>query len=260
MSIVVPARDEAESVGVLSDEIETVLDATGLAWECLWIDDGSRDGTLERLRELAARRPEHGYVSFEQSCGQSAALAAGFRLARGEYIITLDADLQNDPRDIPRLLEVLQACETDVVNGVRERRQDTLVRRVSSRIANGFRNRLTGERVTDVGCSLRGMRAHCARELPDFRGMHRFLPTLLAMRGYSLTEIPVNHRPRQYGRTKYGVHNRLWVGIVDTFGVRWLKSRQARPRIREQSVNGPALCASPSPDRVSCGSGHHDGV
>jgi dolichol-phosphate mannosyltransferase len=236
ISIIVPAKDEAESIPQLAGEIEAAMETCGRAWECLWIDDGSTDATLDVLRALRAHRSEHHFVSLDRNHGQSAAFAIGFRLARGQLLVTLDADLQNDPRDIPRLLERLERGDAGMVNGVRARRHDGWVRKVSSRIANGFRNRVTRESVTDVGCSLRAFRAECVREIPVFRGMHRFLPTLVRMRGHRITEIPVGHRPRAHGRAKYGIGNRLWVGIADTFGVRWLQSRQVRPAIRVSSL------------------------
>ena len=157
---------------------------------------------------------------------------AGFRAALGELVATLDADLQNDPADLPKLLAALD--HADVVNGVRANRQDSWVRQLSSRIANGFRNWVTGESVSDVGCSLRVMRREYLDGVTMFRGMHRFLPTLLRLRGARVTEIPVTHRPRRHGESKYGIGNRLWVGLVDVFAVRWMQSRFVRYEVRER--------------------------
>jgi len=235
VTILVPAKDEEESIPVLAAEIETVMDATGLAWECLWIDDGSTDGTLGILQDLHRRRPQHQYLAFDRNYGQSAALSAGFREAAGEILVTLDADLQNDPADIPRLLAALATGEAGMVNAVRARRHDSFTRRVSSRIANRFRNWVTHEQVTDVGCSLRAFRADCVRDVPCFKGMHRFLPTFARMRGHRIVEIPAAHRPRRFGRTKYGVNNRLWVGLLDTLWLRWLQERHVRPVVRLSS-------------------------
>ncbi len=232
VTVVVPARDEEDSIPVLAKEIEAVLDGVGLPWECLWIDDGSSDCTLERMVELRRCRREHRVLGFDQNYGQSAALAAGFRAAAGRIIATLDADLQNDPREIPRLLDLLDRTGADMINGYRVKREDSWVRRASSRIANAFRNRMTGERVRDVGCSLRVFRRECVQDILLFRGMHRFLPTLVRMGGYRMVEAPVSHRPRRFGRTKYGIGNRLWIGILDTLGVRWMESRTVRPRVR----------------------------
>jgi glycosyltransferase involved in cell wall biosynthesis len=155
--------------------------------------------------------------------GQSAALDAGFRFARGGVVVTLDADLQNDPADIPRLLE--RIGEYDVVSGVRARRQDSWVRKMSSRIANGVRNKVTHESVTDVGCTLRACRTEFLRRIPVFNGMHRFLPTLLRMEGARVTEVPVNHRPRLHGQPKYNIRNRLFRALADLYGVRWMQTR-----------------------------------
>jgi dolichol-phosphate mannosyltransferase len=231
ISVVVPVRDEMESIPVLAAEVERELDRLGRPWEMLWIDDGSTDATLVRLRELRAGRREHRWVSFDRNYGQAAAFAVGFRAARGDVVITLDADLQNDPQDIPALLAVLDRGAADMVNGVRVQRHDSWMRKVSSRIGNGFRNRLTGESVSDVGCSLRAVRREFVTDLPLFRGMHRFLPTLARMQGARLAEIPVHHRARRFGKTKYGVGNRLWVGVEDTLGVLWLLRRGVRPMV-----------------------------
>ncbi len=231
ISVVVPAYNEAESVPVLAAEIEAALDACGRTWECVWVDDGSSDGTFAAIEALHARRAGHTGIRLEPNAGQSAALLAGFARATGTLVATLDADLQNDPADIPRLADALDRLGVDLVNGVRATRHDGWVRRVSSRIANGFRNRVTRVHVTDVGCSLRVMRRECTRGLPEFHGMHRFLPTFVAMNGFSMAELPVTHRPRRYGEPAYGIHNRLWVGLADTLGVRWLQSRHVRGHV-----------------------------
>jgi dolichol-phosphate mannosyltransferase len=211
VSIVVPVMNEAESVPVLAREVTAAFDAAGRSWECLWIDDGSTDDTLDRLRALHGSDPRHEFVAHDRNYGQAAALSTGFSIARGPIIATLDGDLQNDPSDLPRLIEMIEAGMADMVNGVRTGRRDNALRRLSSRVANAFRNRVSG--------------------------MHRFLPTLVAMRGWRIIEVPVSHRPRVHGQTSYGVHNRLWVGIADTFGVRWLASRSVNPRIGESSVS-----------------------
>lgn len=236
VSLVIPARDEAESIPVLAAEIEAVMDGLDLAWECIWVDDGSRDSTRVALQQLHARRGQHQYLGFDRSYGQSAGLTQAFRRARGEWIVTLDADLQNDPRDIPALLGPLQRGVADMVNGYRTVRHDRLVRRASSHIGNGFRNWVLREQVRDVGCSLRAVRASCVRELPYFRGMHRFLPKLVGLRGGRILEVPVRHRPRRYGRAKYGIGNRIWVGMIDTLGVRWLAARHQVPVIECASI------------------------
>jgi glycosyltransferase involved in cell wall biosynthesis len=237
VSVIVPVKDEADSVGQLAEEIVEAFDGRDWSWECLWVDDGSKDGTLDRLRALHDSDPRHQFVAHDRNYGQAAALATGLSMAGGRVIATLDGDLQSDPADLPRLIEMLEAGAADMVNGVRAKRHDNALRRVSSRIANAFRNRVSGATATDVGCSVRAFRRECVRGVPLFRGMHRFLPTLVAMRGWRIAEVPVGHRPRVHGETSYGVHNRLWVGILDTFGVRWLASRGVSPRVSESSVS-----------------------
>jgi glycosyltransferase involved in cell wall biosynthesis len=231
LSVVVPVYDEADNIGPLHREVDAALAGVEGGVEFIYVDDGSRDGSGERLLELAKRDQRVRVIRFDGNQGQSAALDAGFRAVRGEFTVTLDADLQNDPADIPRLLEALGRA--DVVNGVRMKRRDSLVRKISSRIANGFRNWVTRESVTDVGCSLRVMRSSYLREVKLYRGMHRFLPTLLRMEGATVIEVPVSHRMRRHGVSKYGISNRLFVGIVDVFAVRWMKNRALRYRIKE---------------------------
>jgi glycosyltransferase involved in cell wall biosynthesis len=235
VSVVVPVLNEEESVPLLAREVTAAFDGAPWSWECVWVDDGSTDGTLEQLRALNRDDPRHRYVAHDRNHGQSAALLTGFSRSSGRILATLDGDLQNDPADLPRLIEKLEAEDVHMVNGVRANRRDTLLRRLSSRIANGFRNRVSGATATDVGCSVRAFYRECADGLPRFHGMHRFLPTLVALRGWRITEVDVNHRPRELGTTSYGVHNRLWVGIADTFGVRWLSSRSVDPRVAEAS-------------------------
>lgn len=238
VSVVVPVRDEEASIGALAAEVTAALGPTEREWECIWVDDGSTDGTIGVLEELEAAEPRHRYLSFVENAGQSAALQAGFRAARGRYVATIDGDGQNDPADLPRLLSMLETGDVDMVNGYRARRQDSWVRKVSSRIGNSTRNLLTGRTVRDVGCSTRAFRRECVDQLPIFRGCHRFLPTLVALRGFRIGEVAVHHRPRERGRSKYGIHNRLWVGIVDCLGVAWLRTRGYRYRVRVDSSAG----------------------
>jgi glycosyltransferase involved in cell wall biosynthesis len=181
---------------------------------------------------MAREDPAVRVIRQRRNSGQSAALQAGFRFARGEIVITLDADLQNDPADIPRLLERIDTH--DVVCGVRANRQDSWVRRVSSRIANGVRNRVTHDSVTDVGCTLRACRAEFLRRVPLFTGMHRFLPTLLKMEGARVIEVPVHHRPRLYGQPKYNIRNRIWRALADLMAVRWMQKRWIDRRLSEE--------------------------
>jgi dolichol-phosphate mannosyltransferase len=224
LSVVVPFYDERENAEALHAEVAAALASLPGGFECVYVDDGSRDGTGDVLAKLAANDACVRVVRFAENRGQTAALAAGFAAARGEVIATLDGDGQNDPADLPRLLAAL--AHADVVNGVRANRQDTWLRRLSSRIANAFRNWATGERVADVGCSLRVMRASYLRRVKLYRGLHRFLPTLLRMEGARLVELPVSHRPRRAGVSKYGIGNRLFVGLADLMAVRWMMKRR----------------------------------
>lgn len=234
VSIVVPIKDEEESIATLAKEIDMAMEGSRWNWECIWVDDGSEDKSLKRLKEIASVNSRHRYISFSRNAGQSAALWAGFAASKGDVIATLDGDGQNDPADIPRLLAIMDEKSVDIVNGFRQDRADNGIRKVSSFVANGVRNLFTGRTVTDVGCSTRCFRRECTSLLPPFKGMHRFLPTLMVLHGYRFEEVPVNHRPRQKGRTKYSIHNRIWVGIYDLFGVRWFKSRAFSYTLREQ--------------------------
>ncbi len=223
LSVVVPVYNEAESLPTLYEELVKALESQPGGVEFVLVDDGSTDDSLELMRAMERDDPRVRVVALDGNFGQSAAFAAGFEAARGEFTATMDADLQNDPSDIPRMLEFLDRA--DVVNGVRVRRSDGFSKRLSSKIANGFRNWMNEENVTDVGCSLRVMRTSFVRRVRLYRGMHRFLPTLLRIEGARLIEIPVAHRPRRYGRSKYGIADRLFVGIADVFAVRWMQLR-----------------------------------
>jgi dolichol-phosphate mannosyltransferase len=223
LSIVIPVKDEEATIPGLAAEIDRVMATVDFAWEAVWVDDGSSDRSAALVRGLKA---PHRMMRFDRNHGQSAAFLAGFRGAIGEWVGTLDGDGQNDPADLPRLLAHARATGVDMCNGIRTTRRDSLVRRVSSRIGNGFRNWITGEdQVRDVGCSTRVARRALLVDLPFFHGMHRFLPTLVRMRGGRLAQLPVNHRPRGGGSSKYGVLDRAATGMRDCFGVRWLRTR-----------------------------------
>src|SRR5436190_966157 len=206
----------------------------GRRYEMIVVDDGSTDGTLEALKTLRRQYPQLRILAFERNAGQTAAFAAGFRAAAAPIVVTLDADLQNDPADIPKLVETLQHTGVTAVAGYRANRRDTSWKRLQSRIANGVRNRLNGEVIRDTGCSLKAFRTDAVRDLPLFSGMHRFLPTLIKMQGGSVSEVPVGHRPRQHGVTKYGLWNRVWRSLVDAFAVRWVQRRALRYRVHEE--------------------------
>lgn len=233
VSVIVPVKDEAENIPTLAGELDSVLSSVSWNYEILWIDDGSTDGGSTILDELCSKNPHHRAIHFTQNVGQSAAMWLGFQKSRGAILVTLDGDGQNDPHDIPTLVEKVLSGETDMANGYREKRRDSIRRIAASRIANAFRNWLTGKTVRDVGCSLRAIRRECVEYLPLFNGMHRFIPTLVTMQGYHINEWPVNHRPRQRGKTKYTIHNRLWVGLLDCFGVFWLRKRNVHKKLRD---------------------------
>ena len=233
LSLVVPAYNERENLAPLLDEITSAL--AGRTYEVIVVDDGSTDGTLQELKALRAKHPQLRVLALERNSGQTAAFAAGFHAARAPIVITLDADLRNDPTDIPRLVDMLEQTGATAVAGFRATRRDTPWKRLQSRIANGVRNRLNGEVIRDTGCSLKAFRTEAVRELPLFAGMHRFLPTLIKMQGGTVTEVPVGHRPRRHGQTKYGMWNRVWRSLADAFAVRWMQRRALHYHVREES-------------------------
>ena len=238
LSIVIPVFNERDNILPLAEEIEFVMGSTAWSWECLWVDDGSNDGTSDQLQAIHNRNSCHNFICHTLNYGQSAALYTGFIHAKGEIIVTLDGDGQNDPGDIPLLVNRLLEEDLDMVNGLRNKREDSFVRKISSRIANGFRNWMTHEQIMDVGCSLRALRRQAVEHIPVFKGMHRFLPTLVKLSGHEkILELPVGHRPRKHGQTKYGIHNRLWVGIMDTMAVRWMQRRLVYPEIKISTMN-----------------------
>ena len=231
LSIVIPAHNERENVAPLLAELRAAVAATGRRYEIVLVDDGSDDGTGDCITSEARRDPHMRAVLLAERVGQSGALAAGIARARGAMIVTLDADLQNDPADLPRVLEALE--HADVVSGIRQGRQDRWLRRLSSNIANAVRRAALGDTITDIGCSFKAYRRDALDSLPLFIGVHRFLPALCQLRGAKLVEIPLAHRPRLHGTSKYGVSNRLWRGLYDLWGVRWLKSRLIHYHLRE---------------------------
>ncbi len=231
LSVVIPVYNEANNVEALAAELGEVL-GDSLNWECLWIDDGSTDEGPALLGQVSQKDPRHRVLALQRNSGQSAALLAGFTRAGAPLLATLDSDGQNDPAALPEMIRLLRERGVDAVNGYRGKRRDTPIRRASSRIANGCRNLVTGRSVRDVGCSLRVFRRECVEHLPPFRGVHRFLPTLFMYDGRSMLEVPCNHRPRQAGVSKYGIHNRLWVGLLDLFGILWIRLRFAGYRLR----------------------------
>ena len=228
VSVVVPLYNEEENVPILQRELAAAL--AGLDYELIFVDDGSTDGTVASV----ADDPRIRVLQFAQNAGQSAAMYAGLHSARGEVAVLLDGDLQNDPSDIPRLIAEIERG-ADLVCGYRAQRKDTVVKRITSRIANFVRSRFTKDGVRDTGCTLKAMKRECVGTLVPFKGMHRFIPALVKGAGYRLVEIPVNHRPRKFGESKYGLGNRAVRATVDMFGVRWLLSRQLNYREKGDS-------------------------
>ena len=219
ISVIIPVYNEAENVPILQRELADAL--RDFDYELIFVDDGSKDETVARIISDPCVR----VVRFVKNAGQSAAIYAGLQAARGNIAVLIDGDLQNDPCDIPRLIAEVQRG-ADLVCGYRAQRKDTLLKRITSRIANFVRSRFTRDYVRDTGCTLKAMRRECISALIPFKGMHRFVPALVRGVGYKLVEIPVNHRPRRFGQSKYGLGNRAVRATVDMFGVRWLLSRR----------------------------------
>jgi len=228
VSVVVPLFNEEKNVPILQAELNAAL--KGFDYEIIFVDDGSVDGTVYRIEAA----PNVQVIRFAKNTGQSAAIYAGVTTARGATAVLIDGDLQNDPADIPRLLAEI-ARGADLVCGYRARRKDTRVKRLTSWIANAVRSRFTKDGVRDTGCTLKAMRRECVDALVPFKGMHRFMPTLGKGAGYRLVEIPVNHRPRRFAHSKYGLGDRAWRATIDMFGVRWLLSRRLNYKIRERT-------------------------
>ena len=250
LSVVVPVKNELENVGPLAAEIAEAVAPLG-AYEILFVDDGSDDGTPERLAELALARPELRLLRLAENCGQSAAIRFGVEQARAATVATLDGDGQNDPVDLPRLVERLWSAapaeRLGMVSGRRVGRQDSWNKKISSRLANAVRRAFLHDGAEDTSCGLKAFWRDLFLQLPVFDHMHRFLPALVQREGWSLDYIVVRHRPRLRGTSKYGIGNRLWVGIVDLFAVRWLmKRRRSIPRLAATATPRPAPEARPS--------------
>jgi len=238
LSVVIPVCNEAENVGILAQEIHAALNAR-LQFEVIFIDDGSTDATVQQILNARAQVPQIRLLKHTKRSGQSAAVRTGVRAARAAWIGTLDGDGQNDPADLPKLIAALQQYNTDgqlrLIVGNRTTRRDTGLRRLSSRIANGVRGGMLRDGTPDTGCGIKLIERALFMELPHFDHMHRFLPALVQRAGARVISVPVAHRPRMRGRSKYGIHNRLWVGIVDLFGVMWLINRRIAPqRVTEE--------------------------
>jgi dolichol-phosphate mannosyltransferase len=236
ISICVPIFNEAENIPLLHDAIVQVIDPAGISAEIILVDDGSTDQSWRQIELLVARDARVRGIKFKANRGETAASDAGLRAARGRFVMTMDADLQNDPRDIPKFLETLDGG-FDCVCGTRvaSRGQgDNFLRVASSRIANWVRNKLSDEQISDAGCTYRAFRRECVAKLKLYRGLHRFIPTLLKMEGFTVTEIPVASNPRLHGQSKYGVWNRLFKSFHDLLAIRWMKNRMLGYEIESQ--------------------------
>lgn len=228
VSVIIPILNEERNIPILQSEINTSL--AKFSFEIIFVDDASTDGSLAAIRS----GPEVVVLRFAKNEGQSAAMLAGMRAARGRVLVLIDGDLQNDPADIPRLLSAVDAG-ADLVCGYRAKRADSLSKKLTSRIANFVRSRFVGDGIRDTGCTLKAMRRECAEAMVPFKGMHRFIPALVKNAGYRLVEIPVNHRHRQYGVSKYGLGNRAIRATCDMFGVAWLQSRRLSYTFRDDA-------------------------
>jgi len=228
-SVVIPLKNEADSILHLINELEPVMKDLALPWELICVDDGSTDDTSQILSRLCQHKSYLRLIVFKRNYGQSSAFAAGFKAARGEYVITLDGDGQNDPRDIPRLIPLIANC--DLVCGVRLNRKDSFTKRITSKMANTIRNWACKDGVQDTGCSLKIYRKTCLDQITLFNGMHRFLPALFTIAGFRVQQLPVNHRERLKGKSHYNFYNRSLNTVMDLLAVRWMKMRHLNYQI-----------------------------
>jgi len=227
LSICVPVYNEEQNLPLLHEAIAKVFDANHIDGEILLVDDGSKDGSWAQIEKLVQKDARVRGLKFKANCGETAASDAGLRAARGKYVMTMDADLQNDPKDIPAFIQTLDqgwdcVCGTRVAT---RGKGDNFIRVASSRIANWVRNKLSDEQISDAGCTYRAFKRECVARLKLYRGLHRFIPTLLKMEGFTVTEIAVTNNPRLHGESKYGVWNRLFKSFRDLLAIRWMKSR-----------------------------------
>ena len=222
ISIVIPVYNEVDNIEPLGHSIINIMQ--GQNYEVIFVDDGSTDGSTRKLNEWCAMHTNFRTIHFKRNAGQTAAMDAGFKHALGKYVVSMDADMQNDPADIPKLLDKLNTY--DMVCGWRQKRNDPWIKRISSKVANFIRNKLSREDIKDTGCSLKAYRRECFNQIKLYNGMHRFLPTLFKMEGFTVTEIVVNHYPRKFGKSKYGISNRAFRAFIDLLVVRWMIKRK----------------------------------
>jgi dolichol-phosphate mannosyltransferase len=233
-SIVIPVYNEQDNLKPLIEELQGVLNGLHTSYEIIFVDDGSQDQSFAILQEAASRDQQIRVIRFRKNAGQTAAFEAGFRAAQGDIVVTMDAHLQNDPHDIPHLMEKIG--EFDVVCGWRHKRRDSWIRIVSSKIANFVRNKLSQEEIVDTGCSLKAFMNECLQNVKLFNGMHRFPPNLAKMEGFTVTQVKVNHRSRRFGTTKYNIKNRMVRAFVDLLAVRWMKKRHLNYEIEKETT------------------------
>ena len=232
ISVVIPVYNEEDNLPILVPKLSEVLKGLHKTYEVIFVDDGSSDGSKGVLREMAKRYPSIRILRFKANRGLSPALIAGMREAWGDILVTLDSDLQNDPADIPKLLRELD--HYDMATGWRQKREDPWLKRISSRIGNTVRNRLSGENIQDSACTLRALKKECIKDIWVFNGMHRFLSTLVKMKGYRIIEVPVAHHPRKFGKSKYNIRNRMVRSFIDLLVVRWMRHRRSDYEIEER--------------------------
>ena len=233
ISVLAPAYNERECLGQLCRALNETLGSMGRSYEIIIADDGSTDDSLAILKGLKSEIPQLRVLSLMRRSGQTAAMEAGFRAAKGRYVVSIDADLQNDPADIPAMIELLDADKADMITGHRHKRQDSWLRKFSTRVANGVRNWLTHETIADSACSLKAYKREIIPKVKLFDGLHRFMPTVVKMNGFRVLEIPVNHRPRTLGTAKYGMWNRVFRALRATFAIRWMQRHSLVYEVKE---------------------------
>jgi glycosyltransferase involved in cell wall biosynthesis len=231
LSVVLPVFNEVDNIPLVAREVIAAVDGLKLVTEIVFVDDGSTDGSTEAIRALMVHEPRLRLLRLEKNAGLTAAFDAGYAASTGRIVVTLDADLQNDPKDMAALLTALDGA--DAALGWRRERHDSWKKRLSSRVANAIRKRVTGDDALDSGCSLRALRRECLSALVPYDGMHRFVPTLLRQAGFRVVQVPVHHRARRFGRSKFGLRNRALRAFIDLLAVQWLGRRALRYRVRE---------------------------
>lgn len=233
-SVVVPVFNEEKNIALLYTELSSVLKSFNMPYEIILVDDGSTDNSLQEIKSLALKDVAVKYISFKKNLGQSAALKSGFQHCEYTVTITMDADLQNDPKDIPRLLQFYG--EYQMINGWRKNRRDTFSKKIGSKIGNFVRNMFVHDNIKDTGCSLKVMDTVMLKRIKMYKGLHRFLPVLMMSEGAKVKEVPVNHRQRQHGISKYNNIGRAFTGLYDLICVRWMLKRQINEEIKEKNV------------------------